>query len=275
MKKTILFLMTMSLFFACTKKDSNNSNTGITAKVYGKDWISTDYQANWVGKTITISGVSSDGSNIVINLKDTVEKAYELRQLANLQQDAAAYTPKDSLTYSNSYVGTGGTVTISSINKNDKTISGAFSLTLAIANGAKVTLTNGVFNNILYTKGLPLIAGNTFSGTITGTAWTPVTISGMSAFGDIILNITDGSKTISIKIPTSATTGTVSLSPNGTYAVNYAEGTKGYNSNSGSLTITTYNTSTKRIEGSFNATVLDYSNSSNSKVLTGTFAISY
>ena len=263
MKSYLLILTIVALFFGCSKDDGKEVSKGMYAKVYGKDWNAVTYQANWIDKSIAISGIASDGSSIVINLNDTVEKDYPITYQTSLQQSSASYNPKDSVTYASTYnANVGGTVTITSLNKKDSTISGNFNLTLYRANSNKVTLTGGTFNHIPYKKGLTKVPGNTFSSKISGVDWSPITIGGTNSLGFLILNATDGQKTISLQVLSSTSTGSYDLTNNGIYSLSYIEGTNIYNSESGNVTITTRNTTTKRIEGNFNATVVNYVNSS-------------
>lgn len=277
MKKYLLFLMIAPVFFGCSKDENSDEVKGIQAKVYGKEWNTLTCQALWLNKSISISGIASDGSSVVISLNDTIEKEYTIVNQTSLDQSTAAYTPKDSVTYTTVYnSASGGVVSITNINKKDSTVSGTFNLTLHRANSNKVTLTDGVFKNIPYKKEVSVVFDNTFSSTIAGTAWSPTTIVGTKTMGIILINATsNGQKTMGISVPGSIVAGSYDFTSFGDYSLTYSEGTNTYTANSGSLTVKSHNTTTKRIEGTFSTIVVNFVNASLTKTVTGSFAVTY
>jgi hypothetical protein len=240
---------------------------------------------------INITGVSTDNQEISISITGTGIGAYVL----NAQTPSiAAYANLDSselYAYSTSQSSdtakAGGTVTISSIDTVDKTVTGAFSLNVfRTVDGQGKSITSGVFNRIPYTTSLP--AGNptdTVTAAIDGGDWAAQSIQASSLDGTLTLvgALTDGSQSLALIFPNYSTPGTYPLTSSTaipSYLAVYNEVINGSNTaepgTSGSITVLTNNTTTMRMTGTFQFSTNDpnVANSDHS-ITNGYFSVYY
>jgi hypothetical protein len=165
MKKVNIFLLSGLLaitLFACHKFTSIENGKGLAA-----DMVATIDSVFWQAADsatsatvsqglVTISGISADGQEISITLNDTVVGLYVLNQRSG---SLAIYANLDSVggyAYStNQGVDTaqaGGTVTVTSFDAANRTISGIFDFKVyRNSDGTGKDITAGVFYNIPFT----------------------------------------------------------------------------------------------------------------------------
>lgn len=156
-------------------------------------------------------------------------------------------------------------IVISSINTTTKKISGTFKFTgVRFVNGSGTAVetkvfTNGSFTNLSYNPDTVAPTGNTFTAKMDGVNYVPTNISGLKMSGMIsVIGRRGNVENIGLSIPDNATAGSThnftafSSNARGQYVL---DGTAtGIFGGDGTMTITSHNTSTKRIKGTFSFT---------------------
>jgi len=165
MKKVSIFLLSGLLvvtLFACHKFTSIENGKGLAADMVATidsvGWEATDSatSATVSQGLVTISGISADGQEISITLNDTVVGLYVLNQRSG---SIAIYANLDSVggyAYSTNQgadtTQAGGTVTVTSFDVVNRTISGIFDFKVwRNSDGTGKDITGGVFYNIPFT----------------------------------------------------------------------------------------------------------------------------
>jgi hypothetical protein len=280
MKKAIvytLFIVGCLWLSSCKKETSiENGHTvgNFTAVINGVPWAAAmgQQQATITQGMINITGVSTDNQEISITVNGAGTGEYAL----NAQTPSiAAYANLDSselYAYSTSQSSdtakAGGTVTISFIDTADKTITGSFSINVfRTVDGQEKSITSGIFNQIPYTTSLPAGSStDTVTAAIDGGDWAAQSIQASSLDGTLTLvgALTDGSQSLALVFPNYSTPGTYPLTSSTalpSYLAVYNEVINGANTaepgTTGSITILTNNTTTKRMTGTFQFTTND------------------
>lgn len=279
MQKLLFSLIILSgivFFQSCQQEivDPNASTSGVNgnfrAKIDGVQWVANAATgANRLNGLISITGRSNDRKYITITLTDSGVHNYTLDDMSF---NAAAYidstlaNPISFTTNQGLNPGdAGGTVRITTIDTVNKRISGTFSFKVfRQQDGLQRTMTEGSFTNLAYATTLPPAnATDTFNVKIGGTAWLPVSITGVKtpAVGPlpatiaIVANNATATKTVGLIMPATITPGTYTLDFfGGTYIGQYNPDTDPAHSQAsttGTLTILSHNTTTKRIRGTF------------------------
>jgi Family of unknown function (DUF6252) len=298
MKKAIvytLFIVGCLWLSSCKKETSiENGNTvgNFTAVINGVPWAAAmgQQQATITQGLINITGVSTDNQEISISVNGVGTGEYVL----NAQTPSiAAYANLDSselYAYSTSQSSdtakAGGTVTISFIDTADKTITGSFSIhVFRTVDGQEKSITSGIFNQIPYTTSLP--AGSptdTVTAAIDGGDWAAQSIQASSLDGTLTLvgALTDGSQSLALVFPNYSTPGSYPLTSSTalpSYLAIYNEVINGANTaepaTTGSITILTNNTTTKRMTGTFHFSTNDIVASSQHSITNGYFSVYY
>jgi hypothetical protein len=152
-KLTIFSLSLAVLLTIGCKKDSSGPSTKMAAKIDGKAWNTTFRETfkNNEGFVITGQQLNSSiiTSSLVIRIKGFTKGTYDA--LIINSASTAVYTPNiQELT--KSFTSISGTVEITEVNTNDKTISGTFNFTCTNLSVPLVTMsiTDGSFNDLLY-----------------------------------------------------------------------------------------------------------------------------
>lgn len=289
--RTILFLLMTPAFFACQKEISDETATGGNAKgklrmkIDGKQWEADSYaSASILAGYIVITGISSDKKTFMIQLEDEGATTYTLDQqsmhAAALTDDNEASPVSYTSNQGQSTADAGGTVVVTRIDQQNKTISGTFTLKLyRDLDSKQLVLTEGVFENIPYETQLPPNTGANANLTvkIDGSSWSGKSVSGMAVQGTLMITATelDLSKTVGLTMPATITAGSYTFENDPILGV-YIKGTTNLASSSGTLTITEHNTSTKIIKGTFAFKASDLLGSANTAQLTeGSFTVQY
>ncbi|WP_188934299.1 DUF6252 family protein [Puia dinghuensis] len=297
MKKVLLYSLAIVLGLAACRKETSIENGGtaagnFTAKIDGVQWTAatTKEGASILGGIIQITGISADNKEITMTITDSVAGGYPLNQTT---PSFAAYANVDSselYAYSTNQgsdsTQAGGSVTITRIDTVAKTISGTFAFNVfRDIDGRKKSITNGVFTKIPYVTSLPATAStDTLKANIDGNAWTGVNIQASATAGQltIIGASANGIQTIGLLLPANATPGSYALDgSNPSYLAAYTfvanSATNAFVSTKGTLTITSNNTATRRIRGTFTFTGSDPTGASNTthSISSGVFAVSY
>jgi len=283
---------------SCQSELSFDDNSGNGGQVTG-DFRATISGTQWVANTlssgaringiINLTGKSSDGKTLSITLKDSGVHQYTLAQQT---LNASAYT--DSASGNNIAFTSnasddpslaGGSVNITSIDTVNKRMSGTFTFRVfRPTDSATKNITLGSFTNIPYTTTLaPANNTDTLYVTVDDTLYNAVLIGGVKTFGRINLTGTNATniKSLAISIPDTTSVGTYPLSSiiNQAYygGWNNTAASETLESSVGSVTITSHNTSTKRIRGTFNFTAVPFIGTTGPtrQLTAGFFAITY
>ncbi len=256
-------LLTM---YGC-KKDSNNSpsNTtppattaSMTALVDGVAWTSLSNRAagSIVNNTSNLTGVASDSTVITMTVTEnvTLNGTYDLGPASG---NAGVFSPSTAGTApawsSNAHPLSNGLLTITSMDTVNKKMGGTFSYKAwrATDNTFK-EITQGVFTNVPYITSLSGGGNNTFTIKIDNVTFTPALITGTANNGTLNIIATDsqGIKSVGLGMPDNVSPGTYSMTPFGTYYGQYNASASVFTmSASGSLVITSHNTTTNVISG--------------------------
>ncbi|HEX9514282.1 MAG TPA: DUF6252 family protein [Puia sp.] len=249
---------------SCRKETSMEHKDGLagtfTANIDGVGWIAADSTkgASILLGMINISGISMDNKQLSITLNDTMPGVYKLSQVS---ASLAAYA--DS---SNSYAFTtnqgndtsqaGGLVTVTEIDRVNKTLSGTFAFKVyRDIDKHQKTITEGVFYKLPYVTTLPPASGlDSMRAVIDGTSWKAQSIVATALAPQLAItgSALNGSQSIGLLIPLTITPGAYALDYTGlTYIAIYnPTATISLLSSSGTLEILENSTS-GRIRGNF------------------------
>ncbi len=298
MKKAIVYGMLLTAVFiaSCKKETSiengNSAGGNFVAQINGVHWAATynTEQAALARDTILISGISSDGQEISMTITDTVAGTYTLNQQST---SLAAYASTDSsglyaLTTNQSADASlaGGTVTITQIDKVNKTLSGVFTFkAYRTLDGQQRTITAGQFNQLPYTDTLPvIIPKDTLAATINGTSWTGQNITASAISGELTISgySGDGTQSIGLILPSYSVPATYPMTITGaipTYIGVYDVVSNGSNNevpaSSGSITILENNTTTSWLRGTFAFSTAAAPPQSGNAITDGFFSVYY
>jgi len=281
------------LFLAsCSKEQSAEIGTeppvasgSLKMKIDGSQWVADQVvAASIIAGFINVTGKGKDGKTFIITLTDTIATSYVINQNSigvaalsdSLEATPISYTSNqgaDSLE-------SGGTVTISSIDKINKTISGTFKMRLFRSSDSKhKVITEGVIDKLTYTSLLQEASKtDTFKVKINNTDWTGRSITGYAFGGGIAINATelDVSKSVGLTMPQNITAGTYDMEMFGKYSAQYNPSLTSYLvADTGKLTIIEHNTLTKRIRGNFNFTAIDLLSPASAQLTLGYFSVVY
>jgi hypothetical protein len=175
-----------------------------------------------------------------------------------------------------------GTLTVTAMDTVNTRISGTFEFyAWRATDNSFRSITGGVFTDVYYSTSISGTGNNTFTVDINGTAFTPAAINGIVNAGQLSIIATDnqGVKTVSVVMPQSTVAGTYNLGQ--PFTSNYFgqynhDATTFTGSTSGTLTVTTHNTSTNLVEGTFSFVSEPLGGGSPTFNLTnGTFSVTY
>lgn len=251
-----------------------SKNGQLKVDIDGQTFVATNVQANVSAAAISITGLRSGNNDFV-----QITLPAPLNQIGtHTWAEATANNAILGLIYSNSsseafisapmtgdfaafpaYVDT-AEVIVTSIDTQNKTISGTFSFTGGRVNAAGELIikkfTNGSFTNIAYAGGSTTPSGNSFSAKMYDVPFNPVTITATANSGKILVTgTTTDMGTITVLFPATVAPGTYPISNVGDYVGMFLVGTSAnaiFAAESGSLTIISHNTTTKKVKATFN-----------------------
>jgi hypothetical protein len=288
---------------SCSKEKSVEKNTGgsgslvngvLKMKIDGQQWVADAAAGATVESGIIgIYGISKDKKQFVITLSGTASGTYKLDQVL---LNAAALTDSND-TNLNAFASNqgdstqaGGTVIITKIDQDKKTISGTFQIKVfrEMDNKGKV-LTEGIFEDLSFAPVEPPSTGgpggqtgggDTLKVKLNGADMNISVVAGISASGVITIVGTETatSRSVGLVIPANITPGQYNIGSLGaTYMGTYNSSSTQYLvSESGKLTITEHNTATKRIRGSFEFKAVEVTGGNQSAQLTaGYLSLTY
>lgn len=268
-RKNLLLLAGLILAFAngCKKDDdnktaggggnNNSSSASMTCEVDSVPWSAATPSAGIINNVSNLTGIGADSSTITITIQETValNQSYDLGMNSG---NAGVYNVPgaSSAWVSHASPNTYGQLTITSMDTLNKKIGGTFSFKAWRAtDNTYRTITNGLFSNVTYVTSVSGGGSNTFTIKIDNVTFTPALINGSLASGNIMITASDnqGSKSVGLTVPSTITAGTYPLELFTTYSAQYNPNSSTYTgATSGSLTITSHNTSTKLIVGTCN-----------------------
>lgn len=297
MKKISYFAIALLLGASSCRKETsieggNTASGNFTATIDGVKWSAsgTKEAASILGGVITVTGISADNKEISISVADSVAGTYTLDQSSASLAAYADIDSSDSYAYAtNQGADTsqgGGTVIITEIDPVGKTISGTFSFKVfRDIDGRGKTIANGVFTRIPFITSLPATSTlDTLTASIDSKAFTAVNIQASNTSGElaIIGATSDGTQSIGLLLPVTATAGTYALDGTnptylGAYTLINGSSSSGFASTKGSIVITSNNSATRRMAGTFEFTATDPSGMSSAShvISSGVFSVYY
>jgi Family of unknown function (DUF6252) len=296
MKKAIIYstlVLAAATLFSCRKETSIENGKGLAAnfvaQIDGTAWAASDsaQSASMLQGMINLTGISSDDQQLSITLDDTVIGVYILDQQSSsvaVYADLASSAPYAYSTNQGSDTSqAGGTVTVTSIDRVNKTISGVFSFKVyRDIDQKQKTLTSGVFYNLPFAVSLPPSSQkDTLTANIDNASWTGQSISSTVISGQLAISgsALDGSEAITLLMPSNSTAGSYPLIFSGSaYYMGIYNPTPSQSlvSTSGNLTILEINTATSRIRGNFQFLGTDVLGSgATSQISNGYFSVYY
>ncbi len=301
-KKILSLFITCFLFIACTKESADstdpNSNSGGSSPLGtfkvdfdGQTFVASSTQAIVNNTTISITGQKSDGSFIQISLVGSPSvgtyNATNSKQIGLLYSKGSGQNPfvaSPSLTSYPNYTEV-TELEILSIDTTNKIIKGTFKF-----NGGQINpntnqlivknFINGEFN-VSYKDDVPAPVKNTLFAKLDGADYNPTNTTGIKSNGSISIIGRRGSvENIGLTVPDSVKAGTtINVSPFGSdgraqYILDST--TAGIYGGTGTITIVSHDTTTKKIVGtfSFNASTI-LPPTSTKKITLGTFEVTY
>jgi len=283
---TALFIISCSkeVSVDTTHASPAGASGNFRAKIDGKEWVADKVtEAVRLQGIISIAGISVDKKTVAITLLDSGVHTYTLSSTTiNVAAyiDSSVADPTSLTTNAGINPGdAGGTLTITKIDESKKTISGTFQFTVFHPdNNQKKTFTEGVFADIPYsTDPIPGTGtGNgkdTFAVKVDGVLWKPGFALAANAGVQFTITGMEGTdKWLSLFFPGAITPGTY---PIGDLFTPYSGSYNGLESTTGSLQILEYNTSARRIRGTFNFHAEDALGGNATELTEGYFSLSY
>lgn len=282
------------MFTGCSKDDDNNSNNtpaavtaSMTAKVDGVAWTSLSNRCagSIMNGISNLTGIATDSTVIVITIQDEVA-AGDTVDIGFGSGNAGAFALDPNGTAfgwsSNGNATCTGEFIVTALDATNKRMSGTFKFKAHRASDNTFkNITDGVFTNVTYSTSISGGGSNTFSVKIDGVTFTPAVISGTAFSGNILITGSDsqGSKSVGINVPDNVTPGTYAMGTIGDthYGIYNPNSSTYYASTSGSVTITSHNTATGAIAGTFSFVAAPFGGGSgaNANLTNGTFNVTY
>lgn len=256
MYKLIISLLIIVSLVACNKEEiaEYSSDKSMTAKLDGNLWRATTPTGELASGFYVISGESKIGHTIKIYLSSVVEGEYLLSPNSNSYAEYIPADENDGLYITSGGEGTNGKVVITELNTSTNRATGTFYFKAnKIGTNQTKTISGGEFTTIEYQSLAPSYSDNTMIATTNGSLWSGTTVTGAlyNTINKIQLSGSDGLETISFTLPKDIIVGTYQFD-GVDYNASYSLASEAYSTTNGSIAITDYNISTKRIRGSFN-----------------------
>lgn len=274
-----------------------SANGQLKVDIDGQTFVATNVQATVNAAAISITGLRSGNNDLVqislpaplnqVGIHDWAEATANNTLLgliySNSNGEAFISAPMDGdfaeyPTYTDD-----AKVTITSIDTQNKTISGTFQFTGgrldAAGNLVIKKFTNGSFTDISFAGGVVNPTANNFFAKIDGTAFSPANINGTVLNNALtITGVKQNLETISLQLPSTITPGTYNFTTPEEYFFNYIKNTSAtgiFNAQSGSFTIINHDTSAKKIKGTFSFVAKLISGETTHSITDGTFDVTY
>jgi hypothetical protein len=297
----LFWLASVVSVVSCTKEVSRESplqgqtdNSSFYATIDGQPWQADSVRQTVIaGGELTLTGISGAGDAIAIVLPGFQTGIYDLNAQSAGYAVFLNLGDTSSLYLSNSGSTAGGTVTLTSIDTINHTISGTFQFNLyQPADPTAKAVTAGVFNDIPYGGGgstgtnptqPPPATGSsdTLQAKVDGADWNATDVVIQSQSGLLGIAGISGQQSLVIFMPANITAGTYAMDFNsgmyfGAYSTDAADPTKVLLAiGNGSLTILENDVTNRRMRGTFSFTAKSQTNSNSATVTNGYFAANY
>ena len=266
------------LFAACSKEEEAAApQSGFTALVDGVKWKASVSKASVYNGAIFISGISSDGKEISINIYGDSAGLYALNE--NTVNSASVSTGGAELFTSGGSPTAGGTVLIESISFSKHLITGSFEYkAVRPSDDSTIQVTAGRFVDLKFSEQPVTNEDNSLRVKINDNLWAPQEVTGFTAFTTLFLQARDGSgsRILRFELPGE-------IAP-GNYVLNYFTNYKAvftdvagntYYAVDGLLEIESHNLAEKKITGSFDMNAEAHEDGGTADFTEGTFTINY
>ena len=282
----VLFLTLLSIsFVGCSGDDDSNDsgvNEGQLVATIDGDLYSADGEnasaALFNGIFNLTTTNSTSGETITITVSNASEDTFDLSSAAN-SLNGGAYTLNGENAYLSNFEGGSGTIAITKLDTENFLASGTFEFVgvrESFDNDGNivtetVTITSGEFNNITLVTQVIGEPNNTLEANVDGVALNAdsVTAIEIDLLGNTTLTISAINNTtnqnIALSMPSDITVGTHNFDsfPSigaiiGQYTPNLGGGDESYFSLDGTITVTSYDTVSGIMEGSFEFTAGDF-----------------
>jgi hypothetical protein len=284
-KRNLLILISAFVigfsFTACEEEPADTNRPLMTALIDGSTWRCPEPNARVSDNQIIVYGTSADGQSIQITVFDGEKGVYTLNA-ANLHEGTVTPNTSDyAEIYSTSNHSDGnGQVRISSINEDDRTISGSFNFRAYKQGGGYKNVTNGEFTKVPYkyinTSDTTSVV-NVLTAMVDQDEFTAASVTAADSSGIIHItgSLSESFESITLEIPDTLGGGSHSIDPsNGPVMAFYQEGLSNYPAVAGSTTISEHDTENDIIRGSFFFNVED-NNDQTISISTGYFEVQY
>ncbi len=280
MKKLVFPILLMFILLSCTKEEEPNYSTDrtMTAKLDGNLWRAVTPEGAVKSGLYVISGESKIGHKINLYMTAVYEGDFILAPTSTSYAEYISADENDGKYTTQNTDGTSGKITIKSLNTANHTATGTFYFK-ANKSGTHLlkTISSGEFTDMPYTDLAPDPSNNVMTAKTNNNQWvgTSVTASAFMASNQLKVSGTDGLETIELIMPANVVNGTYAID-NTSYSGSYTQGVEGFSVISGSITVTSNNTSTKTLTGSFALETQKNSDTSIEVSITeGTFSVVY
>lgn len=284
---------------SCTKELSRESPThslpnrgAFYATIDGQPWEGDSVrQAVVVNGTVTITGVSKTGDALAMVLPELKTGEYTFNGQSDGYAVFTSLHDTSDLYLSNSLSDSskaGGTVTVTSVDTTNQTVSGTFRFNLYQAsNTTTKSVTAGVFTNISYVGGSvappdqqpPSGNADTLIAKVDNTDWAAAQVLiETPENGQLIIGGISGQQSLAIYMPANIAAGTYSMDFNmGQYFASYipTATTALLAVKNGSLVILENDVTRKHIRGNFSFTGTSLTDGSSAVISSGYFSVDY
>jgi hypothetical protein len=285
---------------------SDTAGGSFTAVINGKSWVAMDSarSATIMNGFINLSGLSSDGQNIVISLAGVTPGTYAVGPtLPSLVSWTNSMMFLQSFSTVQGGAGqSGGQVVVTGIDQIHQTISGTFHCAVYSDSARHAnSIADGVFINLPYiTSYPPSPATDTFTVKMNGLPWSAPSITGTIVEGEFLVqgSTLDGRTVLDLEVPVPAGMGPdienyrlgIGLNLLGVYSVQFVRndsvyisqtilknvgGIIGYQDNAGYLQIVQNDLVNRRLSARFGAWLNDSTGTWNINLTNGYFSLQY
>lgn len=284
-------VLCLLVFSSCQKEVDFNTpvvpdgsfSGSFTAKIEGVPYTAEAATGSMLRGVMTITAYSKDKKLFAIAITDTVTGTYTLNQTSHHAVGFVDSTDVNKNAFvtnqGNDTSQAGGKVTITSIDKVKKIITGTFSCKVfREMDGKRKVITEGSFT-VPYTSSLPVAkTTDTFQVKIDGADWTAKSITAVVTGGLLAVNGSDLNltKIIGFQLPRAITAGTYDFDISSDYVGIYLpDGIMPITADTGKLTVLERNTTLRRIRVSFNFKGATLLGTESHQLTNGYFSVSY
>ena len=280
MKRYILPLLLILVLFSCKKEEEPDYATDrtMTAKLEGNLWRAVTPEGKVSNGFYVISGESKIGHKINLYMTSVYEGDFILASSSTSLAEYISADEDDGIYTTQNAEGTSGKITIKSLNTAKHTATGSFYFKAnKVGTNLTKTISSGEFTDMPYTDLAPDPSNNVMTAKTNNNQWvgTSVNASAFTASNQLKVSGTDGMETIELIMPANVVNGTYTIDGS-TYLGGYTQQVEGFAIMGGTITVTSNNTSTKTLSGTFSMEAQKLSDTSVEVSITeGTFSVVY